>query len=138
VRQATFAKVFEKLRGEGVRQPERFGAFVCGVCDNMAREHIRKRARMDQFPEDGPEPADSRVNIESDLVTGEKKQLVRDVLDELSKRDRELIQAIFVQERDKDEVCRQLGVDREYLRVLLHRAKERIRKRLAKQQSTGK
>lgn len=138
VRQATFAKVYEKLRTEGVRQPDRFGAFVCGVCDNMAREHIRRRSRVDQFPEDGPEVPDSRVNIESELVSDEKKRLVRDVLEELSARDRELIQAVFVLERDKDDVCRQFGVDREYLRVLLHRAKERIRKRLAKQQSTGK
>jgi hypothetical protein len=29
-----------------------------------------------------------------------------------------------LQERDKDQVCRDFGVDREYLRVLLHRAKQ--------------
>jgi len=29
-----------------------------------------------------------------------------------------------LEERDKDEVCRDYGVDREYLRVLLHRAKK--------------
>jgi hypothetical protein len=29
--------------------------------------------------------------------------------------------------RDKDEVCRELNVDRGYLRVLLHRAKARFR-----------
>jgi RNA polymerase sigma-70 factor (ECF subfamily) len=31
---------------------------------------------------------------------------------------------VFLEERDKNEVCRELGVDREYLRVLLHRAKQ--------------
>jgi RNA polymerase sigma-70 factor (ECF subfamily) len=32
-----------------------------------------------------------------------------------------------LEEKDKDEVCRQFGVDRDYLRVLLHRAKDKFR-----------
>jgi RNA polymerase sigma-70 factor (ECF subfamily) len=35
-----------------------------------------------------------------------------------------LLREIFLDERDKDEVCRDFGVDRDYLRVLLHRAKQ--------------
>jgi len=42
-------------------------------------------------------------------------------------RDRDLLHAIFLEEKGKDEICRDFGVDREYLRVLLHRAKERFR-----------
>jgi RNA polymerase sigma-70 factor, ECF subfamily len=34
------------------------------------------------------------------------------------------LREVFLEERDKDEVCRDYGVDREYLRVLLHRAKQ--------------
>jgi RNA polymerase sigma-70 factor (ECF subfamily) len=37
---------------------------------------------------------------------------------------------IFIEERDKDDVCRELGIDRDYLRVLLHRAKMRCREAL--------
>jgi RNA polymerase sigma-70 factor (ECF subfamily) len=37
------------------------------------------------------------------------------------------LQAVFLEERDKDEVCTELGVDRDYLRVLLHRAKGSFR-----------
>ena len=32
-----------------------------------------------------------------------------------------------MEERDKDEVCKDFGVDRNYLRVLLHRAKSAFR-----------
>jgi RNA polymerase sigma-70 factor (ECF subfamily) len=39
-------------------------------------------------------------------------------------RDRGVLQAIFLDERDRDEVCREFGVDGEYLRVLLFRAKQ--------------
>ena len=49
---------------------------------------------------------------------------VREILGQLQEKDRRLIKEVFLDERDKDEVCRDLGVDREYLRVLLHRAKK--------------
>jgi RNA polymerase sigma-70 factor (ECF subfamily) len=34
---------------------------------------------------------------------------------------------MFLDELDKDQVCREFGVDRDYLRVLLHRAKMQFR-----------
>ena len=43
------------------------------------------------------------------------------------------IVAMFLEERSKDEICREFGVDREYLRVLVHRAKNRARVILVKQ-----
>jgi RNA polymerase sigma-70 factor (ECF subfamily) len=45
----------------------------------------------------------------------------------MKERDRDLLRAIFLEEKDKNEICREFGVDREYLRVLLHRAKGRFR-----------
>ena len=40
---------------------------------------------------------------------------------------RSLLKAVFLDERDRDEVCRELGVERDYLRVLLHRAKQEFK-----------
>jgi RNA polymerase sigma-70 factor (ECF subfamily) len=31
---------------------------------------------------------------------------------------------VLLEERDKDEVCAELGLSRDYLRVLVHRAKQ--------------
>ena len=52
---------------------------------------------------------------------------VHRALDALDPRDAEILRAIFIEERDKDEVCSAFGVDRDYLRVLLFRAKEKFR-----------
>jgi DNA replication initiation complex subunit (GINS family) len=52
------------------------------------------------------------------------QQEVRQTLDELPKRDRRILKALFLEERDKDEVCRDFGIDRNYLRVMIHRAKQ--------------
>jgi RNA polymerase sigma-70 factor (ECF subfamily) len=49
------------------------------------------------------------------------------VIDELTPKDAAILKAIFLDERDKDSVCEQFGVGRGYLRVLLHRAKNRFR-----------
>ena len=52
---------------------------------------------------------------------------MRRILDGLPKRDRDLLRAIFLEEKEKDTVCREFGVDREYLRVLVHRAKDKFK-----------
>ena len=51
------------------------------------------------------------------------QQTVRQILVEVREKDRCLLKALFIEERSKDEVCRDLAVTREYLRVLVHRAK---------------
>src|SRR3981081_3034877 len=61
------------------------------------------------------------------VISEETRKLVRHTLNGLNERDRSLLQAVFLEERDKDEVCTELGVDRDYLRVLLHRAKGSFR-----------
>ena len=61
----------------------------------------------------------------------ERKQIARRILQKLRKKDRELLQRVFFDEEDKDLVCKQLGVDRSYLRVLLYRARMRMKTALA-------
>jgi RNA polymerase sigma-70 factor (ECF subfamily) len=60
------------------------------------------------------------------LLAEETKMQVRRVLAKLPEKDRKILQAVFFEQRDKNEVCMQLGVSREYLRVLLHRAKRQF------------
>ena len=62
---------------------------------------------------------------------------VRKILLDLPERDRSLLKAVFLDERDRDEVCREFGVDREYLRVLLHRAKQGFKTEYLKRVGTG-
>jgi len=61
-------------------------------------------------------------------------RLVSEILGELSARDAAILRAIFWEEKDKDEVCRDFGIDRNYLRVCLHRAKEKFRAHYEKRQ----
>jgi RNA polymerase sigma-70 factor, ECF subfamily len=128
LRQETYIRVIAALRTEGgVRQPERFGAFVNSICNNVLMEFYRSSAR--NRPLDGPEieRPDKTMDLEVFIVSKQVKERVRQILGDLPRRDRDLLRAIFLEEKEKDEVCRQFGVDRDYLRVLLHRAKDKFK-----------
>jgi RNA polymerase sigma-70 factor (ECF subfamily) len=127
VRQETFVRFFATLRSEqGLRQADRLGAFVNSVCNHVLLEHYRSSSRDTPVADDddSAEIPDSRVDVLGDMMTRQTADTVRNVLDDLGERDRRLLKAVFLEERDKDEVCRDFGVDRNYLRVLLHRAKQ--------------
>jgi RNA polymerase sigma-70 factor, ECF subfamily len=142
VRQETFARVFAVLSKDGLRQPERLGPFVNTVCNHVLLEHYRASSRADSLDEEGmPEPV-SRSATALDIVTKRQtKEQVREILLDLAPRDRALLNAVFLDERDRDEVCREFSVDRDYLRVLLHRAKQEFKteyiKRIGDQAALG-
>ena len=125
VRQETFVRFYVALREGKILHPERLGAFVNSVCNNVLLEHYRENARLssldDDEQKDFPAPAMDLLGV---LAAKETEEKVREILEQLSERDRRLLREVFLDERDKDEVCRDFGVDREYLRVLLHRAKQ--------------
>jgi RNA polymerase sigma-70 factor (ECF subfamily) len=126
VRQETFVRVLKALGKEGsLRQPERLGAFVNTVCNNVLFEHYRSSSRSDSLDEEGQPELPATGASALDMVASKQVTIkVREVLLELPMRDRMLLKAVFLDERDRDEVCREFGVDREYLRVLLYRAKK--------------
>jgi RNA polymerase sigma-70 factor (ECF subfamily) len=130
VRQETFARALHLLRSPtGLREASRLGALVNSICNNVLFEQYRAEGRADPL-EDGTAAAlVSRSSGALDtLISGETRATVREVLGALPQRDRDVLKAIFLDERDKDEVCAEMGVSRDYIRVLLHRAKNSFRK----------
>ncbi|MFP5227026.1 MAG: RNA polymerase sigma factor [Acidobacteriota bacterium] len=129
VRQETFARVFATLRREnGLRQPERLGAFVNTVCNNVLFEHYRATSRSESLDEDDrPELPSTGADAHEVAAARQMREKVREILAGMPVRDRGVLQAIFLDERDRDEVCREFGVDGEYLRVLLFRAKQNFK-----------
>lgn len=123
VKQETFVRVFSAIRSEaGIRSPERLGAFVNSVCNNVLLEHYRSNSRADQMGEDASAIPDRVIDLDGLLVTKQTCQQVRRILARLPDKERRLLHAAFLEEKDRDQVCREFGVDRNYLRVLLHRA----------------
>jgi RNA polymerase sigma-70 factor, ECF subfamily len=117
VRQETLMRVLRTLRTPGgLRDAGALGAFVNAVCTNVLRESGRAAKRYDEAPETDEIPDRTTPGPETQLMTSEREQAVRRVLESLPPRDREVLRA-----------CEELGVNRDYLRVLVHRAKNLFR-----------
>ena len=125
VRQETFTRVFAALRGGKIRQPDRLGAFVNSMCNNVLLEHYRASSRDSSLDDEEQQdfPA-TNVDVLGTIAAKQMGEKIREILEEMPERDRRLLREVFLEERDKDAVCSDFGVDREYLRVLLHRAKQ--------------
>ena len=131
IRQETLFRVIRTIRQGGIEQPERLGAFVNTVCTNVIYETIRRESRVQQIPEGTREVPSEDFSTEQQLLREERQGLVRDALNLLAPRDQALLHRIFYKEEDKDKVCKEFHVNREYLRVLLHRARTRLRSAMA-------
>ncbi len=134
-RQETFRRVLTTLKEKGgLASAESLGAFVNGVCNNVLFETYRAGSRADQLPEHHDPVDEERPSAESGLMVEQDRARVQRALLGLPDKERELLRWLFFEERDKDEICRELGVDRNYLRVLLHRAKGRFREMYVREQ----
>jgi RNA polymerase sigma-70 factor (ECF subfamily) len=128
-RQETFLRVMRALRQPGgIQSPGGFGAFVNTVCNNVLFEMYRAHSKTTPLEEQvGAAIPDPGVDAETAAGLDEDRAQVRTVMESLPHKERQLLHWLFFEECDKDEVCRRLDIDRNYLRVLLHRAKQRFK-----------
>jgi len=126
VRQETFCRVWGALKSGSVNNPQGFGSYVHSVCKNVLSESRRDNYRNQHDSLEFNDVPDEKLGLEELMQLSEHRELVRAILDELPERDRHLLQARFFEDRDNEEVCGDFGVDRDYLRVLFHRAINRF------------
>lgn len=137
-RQETLLRVLVNLRqGDGIRCPERFGAFVNAVCENVLREFCRSVRRYEPWDENVEEPIDQTMDLDAPLVEAELQREIQTIMDSLAEKDRKLLRAVYVDELDKAEICRLHQVDTSYLRVLIHRARVHFRQAYDNRRDAG-
>ena len=135
IRQETFARVFQTLRQKGgVKHPERFGAFVHGICNNILFEQFRYDKRHVPISPGSDDWPDRRIDMDERLISDERRRLVESVLEEIPKRYRELLRMIL-NGANKAEACERLKMSDDNFRVLLHRSISRFRDKLAKREA---
>jgi RNA polymerase sigma-70 factor (ECF subfamily) len=127
VRQETLLRVLQAVQDGKISQPAGLGAFVWTTSNYVLWQFRRAEDRYQSGGAAPPEPADERMEIERDLIRADLQREVHETLSELGGKDREILRQLFFEERDKVELSHEMGVSPEYLRVLLHRAKERFR-----------
>jgi RNA polymerase sigma factor (sigma-70 family) len=122
VRQETFCRVWVAIQAGTVKNPRGFGSFVHSVCKNVLSESRRDDQHNQHDSLDSIDVPDEQISLVESMQRKENAKLVHAILSELTEKDRHLLQARFFEDRDNDEVCSDFRVDRDYLRVLVHRA----------------
>jgi RNA polymerase sigma-70 factor (ECF subfamily) len=119
-RQDVLLRTLAKL--DDLRESCKLGAFVLGICKNVVLERYGKVSRTEPLEEwHGLIVGD--WNIEEEFLRKEAAATVRQILSEMRKtREAKILRAIFLDEKDRAEVCRELELSPENLRVVLHRA----------------
>ena len=134
IRNETFYRVFSLVDDGRVRQPDRLGAFVRGVCDLVAHETRRKARATEPLPGAGMELPDRRPPLDKLLVDRERRAMVWHEIKNLSEADRRLL-VENLEERDRREMAHDRGISMAGLNVRLCRAIKRLRARVMQQES---
>jgi RNA polymerase sigma-70 factor (ECF subfamily) len=123
--QETLARFVRAEQRHQIRNTDEFGAFINGVCRNVILEYRRRMRREPTSEEDAEFP---ERGVRPDAEIFEMREAIDSGLAELSDRDRAILRALYLDGRDKDEICREWHMTDAQFRVVLFRAKERFRR----------
>ena len=108
-----------------IRNTDELGAFLNGVCRNVILEYRRRMRREPALDPDMP-IADPGVRPDAEIF--EMREAIDQGLQELAERDRAVLRSLYLEGREKEDICRQWGMSDAQFRVVLFRAKERFRR----------
>jgi RNA polymerase sigma-70 factor (ECF subfamily) len=126
--QESLTRFIKAEQRQQIRNPEEFGAFVNGVCRNVILEY-RRRTRRE--PALDPDIVIPDTGVRPDAEIYELRNAIDHGLAELAERDRTILQALYLDGKDKEVICKEWNMSDAQFRVVLFRAKERFRRAYA-------
>ena len=123
VRQEVYTRCIANLNQ--LNDARKLGAFVNSICNRVLMEYYRAEGRTESLEEQSDIAMNNSMDAAFDSARNTAR--VRRVLETLPERDAQILRAVFLEEADKEEICRRFGIERDYLRVLVHRAKEKFK-----------
>jgi len=128
--QETLLVVIQRLRGEGIDDPGKIAAFAAQTARNLAIASLRKaeRQRTDvdsEATERNADPSRGVAVLAEDL---EAALAVRALLRELPQtRDRLMLKRFYLDDHDKEVICRDMQLSEAAFNQALSRARRRFR-----------
>jgi hypothetical protein len=106
-----------------LRDPGRFGAWLCGIAVNLAKMRLRRRRLETRLF--------AERTIDEDFEDRELLRVVRDAVDVLPAGQREVVLMHYIDDLSCDEIAALVGSSPGAVRVRLHRARRQLRDELA-------
>ncbi len=123
--QETLVRFFRAEQRNQIRNTEEFGAFLNGVCRNVILEYRRRVRREPVMEPDMPIP-DAGSRPEAEIF--EMRDAINNGLAELAERDRMILRSLYLEGKEKEDICKEWNMTDAQFRVVLFRAKERFRR----------
>ncbi|MBE5316758.1 MAG: sigma-70 family RNA polymerase sigma factor [Xanthomonadales bacterium] len=122
--------VLGRLRQGALKDPNALPAYLQATIAHATRGEYRRRHLrgepvdsewLEALPAPGPGPAEC-------LHQQHLQRALSALMETLPvARDRAVLRGFYIEERDRDELCAELGIDEPHFRRVLHRARERLR-----------
>jgi len=116
-----------------LKDPGRFGAWLCGIARNTALEIRRDRSRREALPRklaEGGGAGGLAPSTQQIAADGEERALVQQALLSVSEKDREALTLYYADGLSYSEICDFLNVTLGALKGRLHRGRAALRKEL--------
>jgi RNA polymerase sigma-70 factor (ECF subfamily) len=129
--QETFCIAIEKLRKTPLEQPERLAGYLRGIAVRVAMNDGRRKQREPISVDIAAVAAipDATPRQFEMLDVEQRASAIRELMRTMPmERDRELLMRYYIYDRNKQEICAELGLDSLHFNRVLHRAKSRFRK----------
>lgn len=124
-----FLIVVQAIQRGDLREPERLMGFVRTVVRRQVAAHIDHvvHSRREELHLDVGVPVpDGRHNPEQSVASRQKIEFMRDVLQQLSQRDREVLTRFYLHEQTQEQICQEMNLSETQFRLLKSRAKARF------------
>lgn len=120
--QETFARAWRSF--DTLHDPTRFGGWLRAILINAFKDHLEPR-KPEPAPRETEDPSETAVRFEELL-------LLKSLIHSLDERDRVLLNLSHLQGHSNREIAQILGLEEGHVRVLLHRAREALKRKLSK------
>jgi RNA polymerase sigma-70 factor (ECF subfamily) len=123
----TFVKLWRNAGSFEERVDGDLKAFICAIARNAALDILRKRQRASVIELPSDEFADASVDVENDIITNERNQIVRAVIGELDEPSRSIFEMRFFRDLSVKSIAHELGLSPKQVENTLHRKKKVIK-----------
>ncbi len=115
---------------ERLRQPDRFGPWLCGIALNIARRWLRDAARRTGSTE-SIEAVDPGPGPEQAVLDADRTARIRRAVADLAPGQRDALALYYLAERSGPEVAAALAISATATKARLHKGRHALRHRLA-------
>lgn len=134
--QDTFVVMLRKLRAGELKDPDRLAGFISRTAVNISIQHFRKEKRYLYSASGIIRQQVAHCDNKGQRLDNETSRvMLEDILEQLAvSRDREILRRFYLNENDKEAICRDLQLSSVHFDRVLYRAKHRMRELIGKQQ----